>query len=128
MTKNFCSLDVSKKLIKLGIKIDSMIYWVKQKKDKTNHYELMFKNKEWFIQLNGNYDFILVCNCDYYPAPIANELYDILPLGTLISKGWCTEKSTVVFKDSIGYELNLSDSIANLLIKLKEKELNEEEM
>lgn len=121
ITKSFCSFEVSKKLVDNGIEINSFAYWVKRKDGlylSNDKYNLMLKRKDYFEPFEEiYYSTFLISDCDYYPAPSASELFELLPSGALICKGECTGSSTVVFKNMVGYDLNLANSIAELIIK-----------
>jgi hypothetical protein len=87
---------------------ETQFYWVKEKTNEADHYELMLRVEHLFIPLHvgAYYSRFLVESCDYFAAPLATEMLKWLPKVLLIEgvNKWITIRGTALSDVSIaGY-------------------------
>ena len=77
---NYASQEPSKRLVDAGIVLETDFYWVKEKTNEADHYELMLKVTDLFYPTKlSYYTRFRMMDCDYIPAPSMAEVWRELP-------------------------------------------------
>ena len=121
---NYTSLEMSRKLVEAGIVLETSTYYVKEKTNEADCYELMYRIGEWFyLSTEAYYLRYKVASCEYYPAFSMSELWMELPNDTRILKGYVSGKAIVWISDTCESIMNANpcDALAELLIYVRKE-------
>jgi hypothetical protein len=121
--RNVGTREACQKLVENGIVLETDFYYVKEKTNEADHYELMLKIEGRFIPTQKSYYTSYSINeCDCTPAVQFAEVWRELPNGTrIIHRGDKVQVYGEYDWETMFYSTNPTDALIELLIFVTEQ-------